>query len=86
MNIGPDHSIFMILLVCSHLECIFHYSLSGQRDRRLTAGGRGTPSEEISVGGLSELSCASFPGQTVFALCSDKMNSQKDTSLLEKSR
>ena len=75
MNIGPDHSIFMILLVCRHLVCIFHYSLSGRRDRRLTTGGVGTPSEEIAVGGFSESSWETFQGQTVFALCSDEQNS-----------
>ena len=57
---GLDHSIFMILLVCRHLDCIFHYSLSGRRDRRLTTGGVGTPSAEIAVGRFSESSWARF--------------------------
>jgi len=43
-----------------------------------------TPSEDIGVGGISESSWVSFQGQTVFALCSDKLNFKKDTSLLEK--
>jgi len=46
--------------VCSHLDCIFHYSLSGRRDRRLNTDGVGTPSEAIAVGRFSESSWARF--------------------------
>ena len=56
------------VLVCRHLGYIFYYSLSGRRDRRLTPGGVGTPSEEIPVGGFSESSWASLQGQTVLAI------------------
>ena len=84
MIIGTDHSILMILLVCRHMGRIFHYSVSGRQDRRLFTGRVGTPLEEIAVGRISESSWVGFQGQTVFALCSDKLNSWKDTSLYKK--
>ena len=75
MNIKTDHSIFMILLVYRHMGRIFYYSLSGQRDRKLSTGGVGTPSDEIAVGRFSELGWECFHGQTVFALGFDELNS-----------
>ena len=65
----------MMLLVCSHLDCICHYSLSGLRDRKLTTGGVGTPSEEIAVKEILRVKLGKIQSQTVFALCSDELNS-----------
>jgi len=75
MNIGLDHSIFMILLVFRHLDCIFHYSLSGRRNRELTTGGVETRSEEIAVGRIVRVKLGKIQDHTVFALCSDKLDS-----------
>jgi len=48
---------------------ILRHSSLGQRDRRLSTGGVGTPLDEIVVGRLSEFAQGNyFPGQTLFAL------------------
>ena len=57
-----------------------------RKDQRLTTSGAGIPSEEIAVGEFSMSSWAGLQDQTVFPLCSDELNSWKDTSLLEESK
>ena len=50
------------LLVCWHCDRIYELSLLEQRDRRLSTGGVGTPSEEIVVGRLSEFEWSNYSG------------------------
>ena len=49
-------------LVCWHCDRIYELSLLEQRDRRLSTGGVGTPSEEIVVGRLSEFERSIYSG------------------------
>jgi len=75
MSIGLDHSILMILLVCRHLDCIFHYSLSGRRDRMTGYWWSGDTLRRNSSREILRVKLGTIQGQTVFALCSDELNS-----------
>ena len=50
------------LLVGWHCDRIYELSLLEQRDRRLSTGGVGTPSEEIVVRRLSEFERSNYSG------------------------
>ena len=79
MAIRADHSVFHsnYWYVCLWAAYIKHSSL-GRRDRRLSTGGVGTPSDEIVVGRFSEFERGNyFQGQTVLALSWTKSENLK---------
>jgi len=52
----------ILLLLCRHLDRIFIYSLLWRRERRLSTGGVGTPSDEIAVCKIHQQQKELIPG------------------------